>query len=142
MDTFLQAAHIGRVVKESAGLPEWLSSKEPACQCRRHRRHGFNPWIRKIPWSRKWRSIPVFLPGEFYGQRSPVGFSPWGCKESDMIEHPHTQEPTWTHHSHPKSTVYLSVHSWCCTFCEFGQMYKDISTITVLTALRILCALP
>ena len=66
MDTFLQAAHIGRVVKESAGLPEWLSSKDPACQCRRHRRRGFNPWVGKIPWRRERLPTPVFRPGEFH----------------------------------------------------------------------------
>ena len=43
-------------------------------------------WIRKIPWGRKWQPTPVFLPGEFYGQRSLVGCSPWGHKESDMTE--------------------------------------------------------
>ena len=42
--------------------------------------------VRKIPWSREWRPTPVFLPGESYGQRSLVGYSPWGCKESDMTE--------------------------------------------------------
>ena len=39
------------------------SGKEPACQCRRHKRHGFNPWVRKIPW-RKWQPTPTFVPGE------------------------------------------------------------------------------
>jgi len=47
-------------------------------QCMRLR---FNPWVRKISWKREWLSTPVFLPGEFYGQRSLVGYSPWGCKE-------------------------------------------------------------
>ena len=37
----------------------------------------------KIPWRREWLSTPVFLPGESPGQRSLVGYSPWGCKESD-----------------------------------------------------------
>ena len=46
------------------------SGKECACQCRRHKRCGFNPWVGKIPWSRKWQPIPVFLPGKFYGQRA------------------------------------------------------------------------
>ena len=87
MDTFLQAAHIGRIVKESAGLPEWLSSKDPACQCRRHRRRGFNPWVGKIPWSRKWQPTPVFLPGEFHEQKSKAGYSPWGRKASDTTKH-------------------------------------------------------
>ena len=44
------------------------------------------PWVRKIPWRREWQPIPVFLPGESYGQRSQAGYSPWGHKESDMTE--------------------------------------------------------
>ena len=68
------------------GFPRWLSGKESAWQCRRCRRRGFNPWIRKIPWSKKWQPAPVFLPGKFHGQRSLVGYSLWGCKESDMTE--------------------------------------------------------
>ena len=46
----------------------------------------FDPWVGKIPWSRAQQPIPVFLPVESHGQRSLVGNSPWGCKESDMIE--------------------------------------------------------
>ena len=65
------------------GFPRWLSGKESAWQCRRCRRRGFNLWIRKIPWSKKWQPALVFLPGKFHGQRSLVGYSPWGCKESD-----------------------------------------------------------
>ena len=53
-------------------LPTWLSGKEPASQCRRHRRHEFDPWVRKISWSRKWQPTPVFLPGESIRQRSLV----------------------------------------------------------------------
>ena len=48
------------------GLPWWLSGKEPASQCRRLR---FDPWVRKMPWRRKWKLTPVFLTGEFHGQR-------------------------------------------------------------------------
>ena len=66
-------------------FPGGTSGREPACQCRRCRRHGFSPWVGKIPWSRKWQPIPVFLPGEFHGQRCLVGYSPWACKESDMV---------------------------------------------------------
>ena len=44
------------------GLPWWLSGKESACQCKRCRSHGFNPWVRKILWRRKWQPTPVFLP--------------------------------------------------------------------------------
>ena len=49
----------------------------------------FDPWVRKIPWRRKGQPTPVFLPGKSHGQRSLVGHSPWGCKESDMTEHTH-----------------------------------------------------
>ena len=42
----------------------------------------FDLWVGKIPWRRKWQ----LLPEKFQGQRSPVGYSPWGCKESDMTE--------------------------------------------------------
>ena len=59
------------------GLLSWLNGKESACQCRRHR---FDSWVGKIPWRRKWLPTPVFLPGEFHGQRSLVGYSPWGHK--------------------------------------------------------------
>ena len=52
------------------GFTGGASGKEPACQCRRCRRHGFNPWVRKKPWRRKWQPTPVFLPGESHGQRS------------------------------------------------------------------------
>ena len=62
------------------------SSKESACQCRRHRRRGFDPWVRKISQKRKWQLTPVFLPEESHGQRSLVGYSPWSQKESDMTE--------------------------------------------------------
>ena len=52
-------------------------------QCRRHRRCEFDPWVRKIPWRRKWRPTPVFLPGKFHKRRSLKVYSPWGHKESD-----------------------------------------------------------
>ena len=68
---------------QSLGFPGDASRKEPAYQRRRHR---FNPWAWKIPWRRAWQATPVFLPGESHGQRSLVGYSPWGCKESDMTE--------------------------------------------------------
>ena len=64
------------------------SGKEPTCQCRRHKRCRFDPWVGKVTWRRRdtWQPTPVFLPGEPHGQRSLVGYSPWGCKESDVIE--------------------------------------------------------
>ena len=45
-------------------LPRWCSRKESACQCKRHKRYGFDPWVGKIPWRKKWQPTPVFLPGK------------------------------------------------------------------------------
>ena len=47
---------------------------------------GFDSWVRKIPWRRKWQPSPVFLHGKFHGQRSLEGYSPWHCKELNMTE--------------------------------------------------------
>ena len=64
--------------------PKVYSHKEPTCQRRRCKKRKFSSWGGKIPWRRAWQPTPVFLPGEFYGQRSLVGYSPWGRKESDI----------------------------------------------------------
>ena len=48
---------------------------------------GFDPWVGKIPWRRKWQPTPVFLPGKSHEQKSLASYSPWGRKESDMTEH-------------------------------------------------------
>ena len=76
------------------------SGKEPACQCRRFKRHGFDPWVGMIPWRRAWQPTSAFLPGKFHGQGSLAGYSPWGCKESDTTEQlsPHTR---------------ISCNNWC-----------------------------
>ena len=87
----------------SIGLPRWLSDKESACQCRRHQRCGFNPWVRKIPWRRKWQSTPVFLPGESHGQKSLVSPSPLGCKELDTTERLTFLTWKWSWLAHPGS---------------------------------------
>ena len=62
------------------GFPGGSAGKESACHCRRHKRYRFDPWIRKVPWSRKWQPTPVFLPGQFHGQKSLAGYCPWGCR--------------------------------------------------------------
>ena len=52
------------------------ASVERACQCTRHKRRRFDPWVGKIPWRRAWQPTPVFLPGESHGQRSLACYSP------------------------------------------------------------------
>ena len=68
--------------------------------CLKYRRPGFDPWVGKIPWRREWQHTPVSLPGKSHGQRSLVGCSPWGRKESDM-----TEQLTHIH----LSSIYLSI---------------------------------
>ena len=55
----------------------------PAVQ--KPQRHGFDPWVRKIPWRRAWQPTPVFLPGTRHGQRSLVGYSPWGWTRLEQL---------------------------------------------------------
>ena len=78
-------------------LPRCAVGKETACQCRRPK---FDPWVGKIPWRRKWQPTPVFLPEKSHGQRSLMGYSPQGRKESDTTEltHAHAimEESLWT----------------------------------------------
>ena len=62
---------------------------DAASICLQGGRPGFNPWVGKIPWRRKWQPTPVFLPGESHGRRSLVGYSPWVSKESDTTERLH-----------------------------------------------------
>ena len=62
-----------------------FDSQESACNA--DRRPGFDPWGGKIPWRREWQPTPVFLPGEFHGQRSLADYSPQGHKELDMTEY-------------------------------------------------------
>ena len=69
------------------GFSRWLSGKESTCQCRSCR---FNPWVRKIPWRRKWQPTPVFLPGEFLGQRSLVGVHGIAKSQTELRDWAHS----------------------------------------------------
>ena len=71
------------------GFPGGASGKKSSCRSRRHKRCGFNPWVRKIPWRRKWQPTPVSMHGKSHGQRCLVGYCPWGCQESDTTEQAH-----------------------------------------------------
>ena len=73
----LRTARVSQGLYLYMELSGWLSGKEPAYQCRRR---GFEPWVGKIPWRRKWESTPIFLPGKSQGQRSLAGYGPGGCR--------------------------------------------------------------
>ena len=72
------------------GVPGGSNGKEPDCKAGRPR---FSPWVGKIPWRREWPPTPIFLPGEFHGQRSLAGNNPWNHKESDTAEPLTLQQP-------------------------------------------------
>ena len=97
------------------GLPGGASGKESACKCRRCKRCGFDPWVRKISWRRKWQPTPVFLPGESHGQRSLAGCSPRGCRVWE-----HTLTWPWR--------IYRGIHERHTTHhgnnhCEYSVLY-------------------
>ena len=80
----------------------WLRGKSVCLQCGRP---GLNPWAGKTPWRRKWQPTPVFLPGKSHGRRILVGYSPWGCKKSDMNEQLHSQ---------PQRRRHMGTAAPCC----------------------------
>ena len=71
------------------GFPSGSSDKESTCQCWRHKRHGFDPWVGKIPWRRKWQPIPVFL------QKKPRDKGAWlaTVHRSQIVGHDWASEP-------------------------------------------------
>ena len=69
--------------KPPLDFPGGSDGKE-SMQCKRP---GFDTWVKKIPWRRDQQPTPVFLPGEFHGQRSLEGYSPWGHREWDSLSH-------------------------------------------------------
>ena len=73
-----------------------------------------DPWFRKIPWRREWLPTPAFLPGEFHGERSLVGYSPWGHKELDRIGH--------------LTLSFYHPSPFCRDFsCPFGHPWSSVS---------------
>ena len=72
----------------------------------------FNSWVQKILWRRKWQSTPVLLPGKSHGQRSLVGYSPWGHKELDTTERLHFLL------LHFMIRVKVKVPQLCLTLCD------------------------
>ena len=101
-------------------FPGGTSGKEPACQCRRHKRRGFDPWVGTIPWRRKWQPTPVFLPGEFHGQRSLSGYCPWGRRVGHSWE-------TNTFPLHFQSDLINRTKSlWACMKYEFISIIINV----------------
>ena len=92
------------------GFSMWHSGKESAWQCRKYKRCAFNPWVRNIPWRRKWQPIPVLLLGKSHGQKSLVGYSPWGHRVGHRsAQHTHAR----THaHMHARTRASSGCNVW------------------------------
>ena len=131
---------------QHSGLPWWFSGKESVCQ---YRRCGSDPWVRKIPWRRKWQLTLLFLPGKSHGEKSLVGYSPWGHKGLDTTEYwAHTHKwrfmtsPLWSQCNSImfKNTFLLAafyIHTYIYIYsiiiiCLFFQ-YWELSVISFKT---------
>ena len=80
MDREAWCAAIHRVANSRTWLSDWIDWLTDWGICLPCRRPKFDPWVGKIPWRREWLPTPVFLPGEFHGQRSLTEYSPWGLQ--------------------------------------------------------------
>ena len=100
---FATVEEVCQVLWVLKGFPGVTSGKEPACQSKRARRKGFNPWVRKIPWRSAWLSTVVLLPENPHGQRSLAGGNPVSCRVrhdwSELAHSTHTQ--TWPIRARP-----------------------------------------
>ena len=109
------------------GLLKWYSGKGFTCRCKRPKRRGFDPWVGKIPWGRKWQPTLGFLPAKFHRQRSLVGYSLWGLEESDMTEQLSTHIPTYQYYlttTDHTFCLYISLSSLKNTLCGSPKKHK------------------
>ena len=82
--SFIDIIDIYHFISIRVGLHWWLSDNELVCQSRRH---GFDPWIRKIPWRRKWQPTWLFLLEKSQWTEESGGLTPWGRKKSQTWLH-------------------------------------------------------
>ena len=89
----------------------------------------YNPWVREIPWRRKWQPTPAIMTGESHGQKSLGGCSPLGCKESNMTE--------WqTHRYALYSELFLHVFVCVCVYVCVWWSCKERTVINILRTRR------
>ena len=124
------------------GLLRWFSGKESDCQCGRARKHGFDPWVRKISWSGKWQPAPAFLPGKFHGQRSLADYNPWSHKELDTTEHDWARAHT---HACTHTPLLLGSADGEAKKMITGKAKWEVQALLFLCSLRglvVLCSYP
>ena len=108
-------------VGDHSHFPGGTSCKESACQCKRQKRYGFDPWVGKIPWRRKWQPTPVFLPGESPWTEEPGVLQSMGLHEVDVTAVTYTRtslERSFLSRSHqrfPDWIKQVEVHPGVCT---------------------------
>ena len=93
---------------------EWLRCWRICLQCRRP---GFDPWVGKIPWRSRWLPTPVFMPGEFHGQRSLAGYHPESHKESYPTERL-TNIHTPIESPYSEENLFCSFQVYCMRFLD------------------------
>ena len=98
------------------------------CQCRRCKRHGFDPRVRKMPWRRARQPTPAFLPEESHEQSILAGYSAWGCKQSEWLSM-HACTSTNSHwllvESSPgENVLHSSCQSCCIQLCDCRGLWK------------------
>ena len=109
-------------------------------QCRRS---GFHSWVRKIPWRKEWLPTPLFLPGEFHGQRNLAGYSSWVTKNKTNCE-TNTLSPVLVFPIHPcpispidviyggslGSWIYHLGHKSCLYYLIFDRESQQVALNT------------
>ena len=116
-------------------LPRQHSGKKSTCQCRRCKRHGFDPWVGKVLWSRKWQPIQVFLPGRFYGQRSleaPVHGVTKSQTQWNACARVHAHTHTHTPYYHELVTIvmiklFINLQHSVCICKKKGKVMEHVS---------------
>ena len=102
-----------------------ISGKELSCQCRRHEKHGFDPWVGKIPWRRTWQPTSVFLPGESMGRGA------WRATVCGVTKSwTRLSERTHTHtHTHTRRDCRPRQHA--CPLCRPGSPLPRFCSLCV-----------
>ena len=103
------------------GFPQCLSRWRIRLQCWTY---GFDPWVGKSSWRRKWQPTPIFLPGKSHGQRSLVGYSPWGSERAG-----HGWATEHSHHFRMSALTSLHLSRWCWRVLrlEFLMLHKFLT---------------
>ena len=106
------------------------------------KRLGFNPWVGKIPWSRKWQPPLVFLPGKFHGQRSLAGYNHGGHTELDTTEHTHTSRHCCNHRGLSGERNPNSLFPWHLRAHQFDLSSPSLLPIRIMALVQVSFFMP